>query len=80
MMIRFELVKFMGESKMTDAEKLDLILDKILDFEKTLKELKRQQMKDTAELKAMDGMILDEVEHVHELLNRKTDALEKRIG
>lgn len=79
-MIRFELVKFMGESKMTDAEKLDLILDKILDFEKTLKELKRQQMKDTAELKAMDGMILDEVEHVHELLNRKTDALEKRIG
>ncbi len=65
---------------MTDAEKLDLILDKILDFEKTLKELKRQQMKDTAELKAMDGMILDEVEHVHELLNRKTDALEKRIG
>ncbi|WOO36149.1 MULTISPECIES: hypothetical protein [Clostridia] len=65
---------------MTDAEKLDLILDKIMDFEKTLKELKRQQMKDTAELKAMDGMILDEVEHVHEILNRKTDALEKRIG
>lgn len=65
---------------MTDAEKLDLILDKMMDFEKTLKELKRQQMKDTAELKAMDGMILDEVEHVHELLNRKTDALEKRIG
>lgn len=79
-MVRFELVKFMGGNKMTDAEKLDLILDKIMDFEKTLKELKRQQMKDTAELKAMDGMILDEVEHVHEILNRKTDALEKRIG
>ncbi|MDF2873135.1 MAG: hypothetical protein K0R05_4710 [Anaerocolumna sp.] len=65
---------------MTDAEKLDLILDKIMDFEKTLKELKRQQMKDTAELKAMDGMILDEVEHVHEMLIRRTDALEKKIG
>jgi hypothetical protein len=70
----------MGANKMTDAEKLDLILDKIMDFEKTLKELKRQQMKDTAELKAMDGMILDEVEHVHEMLIRRTDALEKKIG
>lgn len=47
---------------MTDAEKLDLILEKITDLEKALKDLKRQQMKETAELKAMDGMILDEVD------------------
>lgn len=47
---------------MTDAEKLDLILEKVTDLEKSLKDLKRQQMKDTAELKAMDGMIFDEVE------------------
>ncbi len=51
---------------MTDAEKLDLILEKITDLEKALKDLKRQQMKETEELKAMDGMILDEVERVHE--------------
>lgn len=65
---------------MTDAEKLDLILEKVTDLEKPLKDLKRQQMKDTAELKAMDGMIFDEVERVHELLIRRTDALEKKIG
>ncbi len=65
---------------MSDAEKLDLILEKVTEFEKTLRDLKRQQMKDTAELKAMDGMILDEVERVHELLIRRTDALEKKIG
>lgn len=65
---------------MTDAEKLDLILEKVTDLGKPLKDLKRQQMKDTAELKAMDGMIFDEVERVHELLIRRTDALEKKIG
>jgi len=65
---------------MADAEKLDLILDKITDMEKSVKELKKQQMRDTAELKAMDGMIFDEVERVYELLIKRTDALDKRIG
>jgi hypothetical protein len=55
-------------------------LDKITDIEKSVKELKKQQMRDTAELKAMDGMIFDEVERVHELLIKHTDALDKRIG
>ncbi|CUP06675.1 Uncharacterised protein [[Eubacterium] contortum] len=65
---------------MTDSEKLDLLLEKVSDIERRMKELKRQQMKDTAELKAMDEIIFDEVERVHEILIRRTDALEKRIG
>lgn len=54
---------------MTDAEKLNLILEKVTDLEKSLKDLKRQQMKDTAGLNAMDGMIFDEVEKVYELVS-----------
>lgn len=38
---------------MTNAEKLDLILEKVTGLMKSLKYLKRQQMKDTAKLKAM---------------------------
>lgn len=36
---------------MTDSEKLDLLLEKVGDLERRIKELKRQQMKDTAELR-----------------------------
>ena len=64
---------------MTDSEKLDLILEKvvILDekvtgLEKDLNTVKRQVMKSTAELKAMDELILDEVERVHNFLNKHT--------
>ncbi|MCM1040465.1 MAG: hypothetical protein NC434_14200 [Ruminococcus sp.] len=58
---------------MTDSEKFDLILSKLekLDsLEKDVNTLKRQVMKSTAELKAMDEMILDEVERVHGILNK----------
>ena len=62
---------------MTDSEKLDLILEKVttLDekvtgLEKDLNSVKRQIMKSTAELKAMDEMILDEVERVHGILDK----------
>lgn len=65
---------------MTESEKLDLILSKldkidslesdIQDIKKDLSNVKRQVMKSTAELKAMDEMILDEVERVHSILNR----------
>lgn len=55
---------------MTDSEKLDLILSEMQDMKKDLNAVKRQVMKSTAELKAMDEMILDEVERVHEILNR----------
>lgn len=72
---------------MTDSTKLDLILEKINTVEekvnaveREVKDLKRQQMKNTAELKAMDSMILDEVERVHEIMLKRTDDLQKRIG
>ncbi len=65
---------------MTDSEKLDLLLEKVGNMENSIKDLKRQQMKDTAELKAMDGMILDEVERVHEIMLKRTGELEKKIG
>lgn len=64
----------------TDSQKLDLILEKVGDLEAEVKNLKRQQSKSTAELKAMDDMILDEVERIHEIMIKKTEALEKRIG
>lgn len=69
--------------KMTSDEKLDLILEKLgkLDrLESDMRELRRQQMKDTAELKAMDSLILDEVERVHEIMLNRTDALKAKIG
>ncbi len=62
---------------MTDSEKLDLILSKLdslesesQDMKKDINTLKRQLMKSTAELKAMDEMILDEVERVHSILDK----------
>lgn len=65
---------------MTDSGKLDLLLGKMENIEDAIKDLKRQQMKDTAELKAMDSMILDEVERVHEIMLKRTGELEKKIG
>ncbi len=62
---------------MTDSEKFDLILSKldsleneIQDIKKDVSNVKRQVMKSTAELKAMDEMILDEVERVHSILDK----------
>lgn len=55
---------------MTDSEKLDLILSEIQDMKKDVNALKRQVIKSTAELKAMDEMILDEVERVHIILDK----------
>lgn len=65
---------------MTDSEKLDLILSRldkidslgsdVQDIKKDLSNVKRQVMKSTAELKAIDEMILDEVERVHSILDR----------
>lgn len=59
-----------GVDTMTDSEKLDLMLEKISSIESDVKSLKRQQMKFVAELKAMDSLILDEVERVHEILDK----------
>ena len=71
---------------MTDSEKLDLLLEKVVGLdekvttldqkvtglEKDINTVKRQVMKSTAELKAMDELILDEVERVHNILNKHT--------
>lgn len=46
----------------------------IQDVQKDASALRRQIMKSTAELKAMDELILDEVERVHDILdNHKAD-------
>lgn len=55
---------------MTDSEKLDLLLEKVDSIERDVNNIKRQIMKSTAELKAMDEMILDEVERVHGILDK----------
>lgn len=62
---------------MADNSKLDLILSKletltgdIQDMKKDVHALKRQVAKSTAELKAMDEMVLDEVERVHLILDK----------
>ena len=81
---------------MTDSEKLDLLLEKVIGLdqkvtgldqkvtaldEKTtgleidLNAVKRQIMKSTAELKAMDEILLDEIERVHSILDQhKADS------
>ena len=55
---------------MTIDEKLDLILEKVSNVESDVSKLKRQLKTSTAELKAMDEMILDEVERVHGILDK----------
>lgn len=55
---------------MTKNKKLDLIFLKLDSLEKDVNTLKRQLVNTTAELKAMDEMILDEVERVHAFLEK----------
>ena len=62
---------------MTDREILELLLEKVSSIdervsgiESDVSKLKRQLTKSTAELKAMDEMILDEVERVHTILDK----------
>lgn len=55
-------------------EKVTGLDEKVTGLEKDLNAVKRQVMKSTAELKAMDEIILDEVERVHSILdNHKAD-------
>lgn len=51
---------------MTDSEKLDLILNKMNSLESDVKDIK----KTTQGLKEMDTMIFEEVERVHEILEK----------
>ena len=52
----------------------------ISDIKADLKAVKRKQMRDTAELKAVGEMILDEVCRVHEILLKKYDELDAKIS
>ncbi len=61
---------------MTDSQKLDLLLekmgsveDRMSSLEDRMSNLEEQMKESTAELKAMDEMILDEVERVHRILD-----------
>ncbi|HKM22582.1 MAG TPA: hypothetical protein VJZ01_11150 [Lachnospiraceae bacterium] len=50
--------------------KVDSLDNKVDFLESEVKQLKRQNIKSTAELKAMDSLIFDEVERVHEILEK----------
>ena len=79
---------------MTDREILELILgkvngiegkvngieEKVNDIEEKVSRLKRQVLKSTAELKAMDEIILDEVERVHDILDKHKEDKSKHIA
>lgn len=54
--------------------------DEIQDVKRDTGALKRQIMKSTAELKAMDEIILDEVERVHDILNKRKEDKAARIA
>ena len=54
-------------------DKMQNIEMEIQDVKKEVHTLKLQTMKSTAELKAMDEMILDEVERVHIILENHKD-------
>lgn len=49
-------------------------------IENNIQELKCQQMKSTAELKAMDKIILDEVKRVHMILDKHKNDSSKHIA
>ena len=55
---------------MTDSEKLDLLLEKVNSVENEMGKIKLHVMKSTAELKAMDEIIFNEIERVHNILDR----------
>ncbi|MCM1090854.1 MAG: hypothetical protein NC092_10600 [Butyrivibrio sp.] len=59
------------ESKVDTLEsKVDTLENEMQDIKKDVNGIKRQVMKSTAELKAMDEMILDEVERVHNIIDK----------
>lgn len=53
---------------MTDSEKLDLLLEKVISIEKDIVDVKA----DLRRLHRDDTLILDEVERVHNILDKHT--------
>ena len=69
------------EGKLNDIEgKVNGIEEKVNDIEEKVSRLKRQVLKSTAELKAMDEIILDEVERVHDILDKHKEDKSKHIA
>lgn len=64
---------------MTDSEKLDLILKKIVTLDEKVTSLEKDMIDVKADLRRLhrdDTLILDEVERVHEILNKhKSDKV-----
>lgn len=64
---------------MTDSEKLDLILKKIVTLDEKVTGLEKDMIDVKADLRRLrrdDTLILDEVERVHEILNKhKSDKV-----
>ena len=71
-MLQLILEKMTGlDQKVTGLDQKVTSLDqRVTGIETNINSLKRQAMKSKAELKAMDELILDEVERVHEILER----------
>ncbi len=72
---------------MADTELLQELLQEMKAMREDLngvkhevKEVSRQLARSTASLEKMDGLILDEVERVHEIMLQRTDDLKKKIG
>lgn len=59
---------------------VDMLKGDVSGLKEEVSSLRRQSIKNTAELKAMDNVIFDEVERVHEIMLKRTDELDKRIG
>lgn len=72
---------------MTDREILEMLLKEVTEVKKEVTEvkkdvtnLKRKLTRSTAELKAMDEMILDEVERVHSVLDKHKENIKVHLS
>lgn len=65
-----EILKLLLEKVSSIDERVSNIDERVSSIESDVAEFKYKLMKSTAELKAMDGLILDEVERVHTILDK----------
>lgn len=65
---------------MTDSEKLDLILKEIAEIKDKQKESDRRLLFYVAQLKGLDGMLLDELERIQDTIVSKTDEIISKIS
>lgn len=65
-------------SVLTEDEKLDLILEKIDALEEQMQDLERERVKDIIELKALENMILSQVDRFYEVMIKTMEILKNR--